>query len=158
MQPSAICVWGDSIAKGVYFDEERNRYAILRAHCLRLLAEKMEIPVLNYGSMGCTAPECLARMEAADLRPGGIAVIEFGGNDCDLCWAEVASRPGEEHPARSSLPEFRESLKGMIRFVRRGGMTPVLVTPLPLDGERYFAGYPRGWMRRRFFLISGIRR
>ena len=32
-----ICVWGDSIAKGIVFDEERGRYAILRENCLRLL-------------------------------------------------------------------------------------------------------------------------
>ena len=37
MQPRAICVWGDSIAKGVVFDENRRRYVILKDHCLRML-------------------------------------------------------------------------------------------------------------------------
>lgn len=144
MQPSAICVWGDSIAKGVYFDETRNRYAILRENCLRLLEQELHLPVYNHGAMGRTAPECLAAMEKSDLIPGGLAVIEFGGNDSDLCWAEVAKAPENDHPARSSMPQFRESLRGMIRFAREGKMTPVLMTPLPLDGERYFRWVSRG--------------
>jgi len=144
MQPSAICVWGDSIAKGVVYDESRKRYAILKEHCLRLLEQEVQLPIYNHAVMGRTAPECLASMQKEELVPGGIAIIEFGGNDCDLCWADVAKDPAHEHPARASIAQFKESLKGLVDFARKGGMKPVLVSILPIDGERYFKWVSRG--------------
>ena len=139
-----ICVWGDSIAKGVYYDEARGRYAILRESCLRLMESELGIPVRNYAVMGRTAPECLAAVDPRDRVPGGIAVIEFGGNDCDMDWAAVARQPDRDHPARSSVAEFKRALQGMAAFVRAGGMEPILVTPLPIDGQKYFQWVSRG--------------
>ncbi len=144
MQPRAICVWGDSIAKGVVFDENRRRYVILKDHCLRMLQCVLPIPVVNHGVMGCTAKACLETMEQVDMIPGGVAVIEFGGNDSDMDWRAVAQAPTDAHPARSSLAEYADSLRGIVRTVRDGGMTPVIVPPLPLDGEKYFQWVSRG--------------
>lgn len=144
MKPKAICVWGDSIAKGVVYDEARKRYVILKENCLRLLENALQVPIHNYSVMGRTAPECLLNAQAEERVPGGLAVIQFGGNDSDLCWADVAQDPGHEHPARSSIAQFQESLRGMVAFAREGGMTPVLVSTLPIDGERYFHWVSRG--------------
>lgn len=155
MTPKAICVWGDSLAKGVIYDESRKRYAILREHCLRLLENELKIPVYNYSVMGRTAPECLAAVTKEEWVPGGAAVIEFGGNDSDMCWAEVAKEPDREHPARSTLEQFRESLRGLIRFARAGKMEPMLVTPLPIDGERYFQWVSRGLDQRAILHYLG---
>ena len=144
MERKAICVWGDSIAKGVFYDENRGRYAILKDHCLRLLEKEWQVPVYNYSVMGQTARECLAGADPAQRVAGGIAVIEFGGNDSDLCWADVAREPEKEHPARSTIAQFQESLRGLVAFARAGGMTPMLVTTLPIDGQRYFHWVSRG--------------
>ena len=144
MMPKAICVWGDSLAKGIVFDENRGRYAILRENCLRMLEQAFHVPICNYAAMGRTASDCLREISESELVPGGVAVIEFGGNDSDLCWADVAKDPDHEHPARCSLPQFRESLRGLIRFVRQGGMKPVLVATLPIDGEKYYRWVSRG--------------
>ena len=139
-----ICVWGDSLAKGVVYDETRKRYTILKEHCLRLLEKEVQVPIYNYSVMGRTAPECLALANPEDRVPGGVAVIEFGGNDSDLCWADVSRDPQREHPARSSLSQFKESLRGLIAFARAGQMEPMLVSPLPIDGERYYRWVSRG--------------
>lgn len=144
MEKATICVWGDSLAKGVYFDEGRGRYAILRDHCLRLLAKEGGFSVRCDAVMGRTAPECLAAVHRDDRAAGGIAVFEFGGNDSDMDWAAVAQEPDRDHPARVSLPAFRDALLGLADFARRGGMRPVFVSPLPLDGERYFRWVSRG--------------
>ena len=138
MLPKAICVWGDSLAKGIVFDENRGRYAILRENCLRMLENELHIPIHNYSAMGRTASDCLREISKEELVPGGVAVIEFGGNDSDICWADVSKDPSREYPARSSIPQFKESLRGLIRFVRKGGMKPVLVSTLPIDGEKYY--------------------
>ena len=144
MKPSAICVWGDSLAKGIVYDETRKRYIILRENCLRMLEREAQVPIHNYSVMGRTASDCLREISEEELVPSGVAVIEFGGNDSDVCWADVAKDPDHDHPARCSIPQFAESLRGLIRFVRRGGMKPVLVATLPIDGEKYFRWVSRG--------------
>ena len=79
MEAKAICVWGDSLAKGIYYDDTRKRYAILKDHCLRLLEKEIHVPVQNCSAMGRTAPECLAEISESERVPGGVAVFEFGG-------------------------------------------------------------------------------
>ena len=139
-----VCVWGDSLGKGVIFDEGRGRYAILRENALRLLEQAAPVTVINESVMGRTAPECLAAMKKAPLIPGAYAAIEFGGNDSDMDWAAVAREPEREHMPRTPLPEYRASMRGLVRLARSGGMIPVVVTPLPLDGEKYCRWVSRG--------------
>ena len=55
--------------------------------------------------MGRTASECLKDITKEELVPGGVAVIEFGGNDSDICWADVSRDPTREYPARSTIPQ-----------------------------------------------------
>ncbi len=144
MKNHGIIWWGDSNGKGVYYDEARGRYAILRSSCLRLLEKEGGLPVRNLSVMGRTAAECLAAIGGDEMIPGGMAVFAFGGNDSDMNWQQVAEQPDRDHPARSSIPEFREALRGLVRAARRGGMSPILVTPVPLDGEKYFRWVSRG--------------
>ena len=144
MKPKAICVWGDSLAKGIVFDHNRGRYAILRDNCLRMLEKELQIPIHNYSAMGRTASECLKEISREELVPGGVAVIEFGGNDSDICWADVSRDPTREYPARSTIPQFKESLRGLVRFVRKGGMKPALVVTMPIDGEKYYHWVSQG--------------
>lgn len=144
MNSRTICLWGDSLGKGVFFDESRGRYAILRENCLRLLAQALPVQVFNYSVMGRTAPECLAAADPGDLKPGGIAVLEFGGNDSDMDWALVAREPDREHSPRASIAQFKQGLRGMIAFARAGEMEPMVVSPLPIDGEKYFRWVSQG--------------
>ncbi len=144
MENRAIIWWGDSNGKGVYYDEARGRYAILRENCLRLMEKEGGLPVRNHSVMGRTAAECLAAIGGDEMIPGGTAVFAFGGNDSDMDWRLVASEPDRDHPARSSIPEFYASLCGLVNAARRGGMTPILVTPVPLDGEKYFRWVSQG--------------
>lgn len=144
MEKPTVCVWGDSLAKGVFFDEARGRYAILKDHCLRLLAREAGFDVRCDAVMGRTAPECLSAIHREERIAGALAVFEFGGNDSDMDWAAVAREPDRDHPARVSLPAFKAALVGLAEFARRGGMQPVFTVPLPLDGDRYFHWVSKG--------------
>jgi lysophospholipase L1-like esterase len=138
MRYTGIHVWGDSILKGIVFDEGRQRYAILRENCVAEFAKEVPVPVVNHAFMGITAPEAEKRMNDADFLPGGLALIEFGGNDCDMLWESVAEAPEGRHEPKTPLGRFAESLGRMVERVRLGGMQPMLVVPPPLDGQRYF--------------------
>ena len=94
--------------------------------------------VSNYAVMGSTTEQGLKRMQEQTLTPGGLAVIEFGGNDCDQDWSAACEHP--EFPQRGKVPleQFGENLREMVRKARRAGMMPLLVTPPPLVAKRYF--------------------
>jgi len=135
---TAISLWGDSIGKGVVFDEARGRYVILRENCVALLAKKLGRPIENHAMMGCTARKAAERMTGEQLLPGGVAVLEFGGNDCDMPWREVSEAPEQRHEPDTTVEDFRRILTGLVERVRQGGMKPLLITPPPLIAERYF--------------------
>lgn len=136
MKP-VISIWGDSIGKGVTFDSERDRPVICKSSCEFYLKEK-GYEVRNYARIGCTAPQGETLMTDERLQKGGVAVIEFGGNDSDIDWSAVDREPEKPlHPAKVSIPEFREALLRMARRAEAAGMRPVLTTPVPVLAQRY---------------------
>lgn len=144
MYDGKITIWGDSIFKGVIFDEARGRYAILRDNFVTALSRVLGISVDNRARMGLTSAGGEAEMTPDAFSPGALAVIEFGGNDCDLDWQAVAAAPEAAHEAKVPLDEFRARLTALAQRARAGGMRPVLVTPPPLCAQRYFDWVTRG--------------
>ncbi len=144
MTVQSIGLWGDSIGKGVVYDEARGRYAILRENCVNLLSKKLSCPIENHAVMGATASQGVERMRDDYLHEGGLAVIEFGGNDCDMPWKEISEAPDRDHRPRATIAEFTGALETLVCKVRSAGMEAMLVTPPPLDAERYFAWVSRG--------------
>ena len=144
MAVKSIGLWGDSIGKGVVYDEARGRYAILRDNCVSLLSKKLNCSIENHAVMGATASQGVERMREEHLCEGGLAVIEFGGNDCDMPWKEISMEPGGAHRPRATVKEFAQSLTELVMRARAAGMETMLVTPPPIDAERYFAWVSRG--------------
>lgn len=144
MNSTILSVWGDSIAKGVVFDEARGRYTVLKDSCLGKLAREDGVPVENHSVMGQTSESGLARMRPDALKAGEVAVIEYGGNDCDLDWKAVSEHPEVEQFGRVPIGKFAQNLREMVRRAREAGMRPVLVTPPPLIAQRYFNWVARG--------------
>lgn len=144
MAVQTISLWGDSIGKGVIYDEARGRYSILKENCVSLLSKKLNCAIENHAMMGATASQGVERMRDDFLHEGGLAVIEFGGNDCDMPWKEISEAPEAEHLPRATVEQFTRSMLALIDRVRAGGMEAMLVTPPPLDAERYFNWVSRG--------------
>ena len=94
MKINSVSVWGDSIGKCVVFDEARGRYAICKDNYASHL-KAGGVTVENHSVMGYTV--CQAQLAEKDMRPGGVAAIEFGGNDCDLDWKAVSENPDIYH-------------------------------------------------------------
>lgn len=139
-------IWGDSLLKGIVFDEGKKRYSVLENNGAVMLAKRLGIEVINRAKMGCTATkgkELLAR----DLEKGVScqgAVLEFGGNDSDFHWDAISAAPEQSHLPKTPLPQFREDMTEMITMIRGHGITPVLMTLPPIDSERYFDFISRG--------------
>lgn len=144
MNFAGLSVWGDSIAKGVVFDEARGRYVVLKENCLSRLNRALGVNVENHSVMGQTSRKGLERMRPEALKAGEVAVIEYGGNDCDLDWKAVSEHPDVEQFGNVPVEQFDQNLTEMVRRARDAHMLPVLVTPPPLIAERYFTWVSRG--------------
>ena len=101
-----IVLWGDSIGKGVIYSEERNRYCLAKDRCTNLL-QQAGLSIECNARMGATITEGYRQYLDTEARPGDIAVIEFGGNDCDPDWDEVDSDPDSFHDGRTPIALFR---------------------------------------------------
>lgn len=138
MYPESIQLWGDSVCKGVVFDDARNRYVISSERFAAKLAEAFSTPIENHSRMGATVTEGYAEFLSGASTPGAIAVIAYGGNDCDMPWKDVSADPDTPHDGRIPLPTFTQTLTQFVMAVQARGMEPLLVTPPPLDAGRYF--------------------
>lgn len=144
MLPTEIHILGDSLARGIVYQELRGRYAISRQRCSGALETVLGAKVADHSKMGATTDDGLLVLEALPPVPDGMCAIEFGGNDCDLDWAYVAEHPEESVRAKVPLDRFEEQLRRLVGLARVREMQPVLVSPLPLHAGRYFAWVTRG--------------
>ncbi len=144
MELRPIHLFGDSIGKGILFDESRGRYAIARERCDVRLQEALGVTVENHARMGATVEEGLKDFLESENVSGTIVAIEYGGNDCDLNWTEVARDPSAFHEAKVPLETFRRVLKEFVLKARRRNAAPLLVTPPPLHAQRFFNWVTKG--------------
>lgn len=135
-----VVIWGDSLAKGVVWNEARKRHAYCRTTAAEIASERLNVTIINRAKFGCTAPQGLEMMER-EIESGiscDTALIEFGGNDCNFDWKAISERPDEEHLPATSPQEYMESMRTMVRCLLKQGIRPVLMTLPPIDAERYF--------------------
>jgi lysophospholipase L1-like esterase len=136
---SAI-VWGDSLARGVVYDEKRERYCIVPRPAATMVANELGMDLINRSRMGMTTTQGLAALQK-DLKRGltaDYAVLEFGGNDCDFDWSAISRAPDTTHNPKTPAELFEKNMKEMISSVQRAGMTPILVNLPPVHAEQYF--------------------
>lgn len=133
-------VWGDSVARGVLYDESRKRYSLSSETAVGVIGDGLGIEVRNRSRMGATSTDGI-RMMNKDLENGllaDVAVIEFGGNDCDFDWQAVSDAPNEIHLPKTVDEAFEKNINCMVSTARKAGMEPILVNLLPINAERYF--------------------
>lgn len=116
---------------------------ITRDRCALQLEKALGVPIENHACMGATIADGLKDLAENEIVTGSLIAIEYGGNDCDLNWEEVAKEPERDHAAKTPLPAFCRMLKQFIKQVRLLGARPLLITPPPLDAQRYFSWVTR---------------
>ena len=134
-----ISVFGDSILKGVRMLSGTTRYGTTDDIGLESICEQHDWILDNRSRFGCTiqkGEQLLNRQLEKGEAPAAV-LLEYGGNDADFRWAEVADRPFDEHLPNTPLPVFTETLSRMIGTLRSRGVRPVLSTLPPISSERY---------------------
>jgi acyl-CoA thioesterase I len=141
---SEIHIWGDSLARGVTYNEVRGRYVLSHERCANRLQAELGYKVDNHSNMGATVRDGMEGFAKFKPVPRALCVVEFGGNDCDLNWKAVSEHPDEPIKANVELEAFQTELGEFVRLIRAGNMKPLLITPLPLHAERYYRWVSRG--------------
>jgi acyl-CoA thioesterase-1 len=174
-----VYLFGDSVARGVILNEEGN-YTPTKENFGALAAAKLGINLVNKARFGCTITkglDILRRFVAGERGPAalgsvsyaggtvdglgavsrkrqsaGLAFLEFGGNDCDFLWNEVADRPDAEHLPATPIETFTRKYSEMIDALRSSELSPVIMSLPPLVSERYFDWFTRTGLDRKAIL------
>lgn len=140
---------GDSIMKGVLVESEgeRSRYSLADKSIVECCAEKLGGESLNLGKMGCTieAGERILDRYLDKMSGARYVLLEYGGNDSDYNWQEIAEAPEKEHFPRTRLEVFEEVYERVINKIKAMGAIPLVLSLPPMDAERYFAFFSQKW-------------
>ena len=149
-----VTVYGDSILKGVVF--ENGRYVVERAWQQRL-AERFDLTIRNRSRFGCTIGKALSAIRRDSETPAenGYALLEFGGNDCDFDWPAIAADPAGNYLPKTPPERFAAAYREAIALIRRGGRIPVALTLPPIHSELYFNFICRGVSRENILRWMG---
>ena len=133
-----VQIYGDSLMKGVLVDENF-KYKPVAGKLLQELTAITGVVTGNRAHFGYTVDKGQAILKK-DLQKGldcEIAVIEFGGNDCDFNWSEVAQAPESVHHPHTPIGQFLDAVAQMAKSLKDAGVKPVLMSLPPLDAQRY---------------------
>jgi lysophospholipase L1-like esterase len=132
-------LYGDSILKGVVYDESKCKYTVLEKSFGNILQDRLKGVVNNAARFGNTIIRGTSKLqnEVKKNNPD-IVLIEFGGNDCDFNWEEVAENPSGDHVPKTDFNVFEKMLRSMIESLDKVNIVPVLLTLPPIDADRYF--------------------
>jgi acyl-CoA thioesterase-1 len=131
-------VSGDSISKGVIFDEVKNKYVVLADNYVALLQNRLKGTIYNTAKFGNTLIKGISKLKNDIVKNNpDIVLIEYGGNDCDYDWNEVADHPESIHEPKTDFNQFEKQLKETVQFLKAKQIIPILMTLPPLNADRY---------------------
>lgn len=146
-----ICLYGDSIGKGVVYDTEKRKYTFLSRPFTLLLRENLGISIENRSKFGCTITKGTGMVQAHkdDLKDFDYIALMFGGNDCNFDWSKVEDNPEAEHECNTPLSVFSDTYKRLIEFITQNGGKPTILSMVPVECKKYF-----NWIARTHDPIS----
>lgn len=135
-----ICLFGDSVGKGVVFDTERGRYIPCHDSFTKILESKYNIEIDNHCKFGCTVVkgEEVVAQRAEKLSAYDYVILQYGSNDSDFDWKSVAETPAERHDCNTTMSVFRGTYRRIIEFIRKCGGNPVMLNLAPVDSVKYY--------------------
>lgn len=132
-------IFGDSLLRGVMPDEN-GLYHSSEAIGLGEIAKQFGVTIHNYAMPTFTVVQGEQWMNSTLERQPvpDVAFLEFGGNDCDYRWKELAEGLcGEEEKHRTSLEDFEKTLRRMLLRLQDLQCKPVLVVSPKSYVQRY---------------------
>lgn len=135
-----ITVCGDSITKGVIFDEAKGRYTFMKDSGMKTLQAMLQAVIKNVSKFGCTTEkgQDILQKNKAHIAESDYTILEYGGNDCDMPWDAIAENPDGVYGANVPEEQFEQNYGRMIEETQELGSIPVLMSLPPLDQDRFY--------------------
>ncbi len=137
---SQIQVLGDSILEGIQVNPINKKYYTKNEIDFALLSRRFQLIIQNNSRFGCTVTKgsrLLERMLLKGLHTDAV-VMDFGGNDCNYKWSDIALNPDGEFEPTTPLPDFIKNYKHIIHVLKKHDIVPILTTLPPLEPQRFF--------------------
>lgn len=143
---SKLVVFGDSITKGVIYDEDRKRYHNLNENFLDQYAKLTQRELKNHSLFGATIAkgQSVIQRFLGSIEPDDEVIVMYGGNDCNFDWKEVSEHPEDNHIPNTPLEIFRENYRELIQSLLSRTQNIVLSTLPPLEYRRFFSFCSQG--------------
>ncbi len=135
-----IEVLGDSILKGIQVNPINKRYYTKNDIDVNMLSSMHALKITNDSRFGCTVTkgyQIIKKMLEKGMECDAV-VMDFGGNDCDYKWDEIAANPEGEFEPNTPLDTFITEYTSIIRTLKDRGIMPILTTLPPLEPQRFF--------------------
>lgn len=155
MKIKKVALFGDSILKGVVLDDN-NRYCFSKALDWERVENAFGVSIINKSRFGCEITKG-QRIVNDFLLAGSdvdVAVLEYGGNDSDFTWGDVAASPFAVHRSRTGLVDFQQKLRTVVWQLQSKGIRVIMMSLPPLDAERYLDWISRGDEQRKDSIMS----
>jgi lysophospholipase L1-like esterase len=138
-------IFGDSIFRGIQLDPNTKRYIVNNCIDLDKIGNKHLVTIDNFSLFGCTINKGNMMLQRRlEKRSFDIVVLEYGGNDCDFNWKEIAERPYAKHVPNTTLAAFVDIYLKMINLLKEKCIKPVVATLPPLEPQRFFDWFCQG--------------
>ncbi len=139
-----IKIYGDSILKGVMFNEELNRYKLFGYRYEKLNENGIEVE--NNCKMGATIDEGFEIVKSTldDCDSDTVVLFEYGGNDCNFNWADVSENPSGEFLPNTPEEKFTETYLKIIDYARKKGAKVAVCTLVPIDSQKFMNWVSKG--------------
>ena len=139
-----IKIYGDSILKGVMYNEELKRYKLFGYRYDELAENGIEVE--NNCKMGATIEQGYEILKATlgDCDEDTVVILEYGGNDCNYNWSEVSDNPEGEFFPNTPAEKFEKTYVDMIEFARSKGASVAVCNLVPIDSQKFMNWVSRG--------------
>ena len=155
----AAFVFGDSVLRGVIFDEKAGGYRMHRGRFADAMA-RFHLDVQNNSRFGFTVDrgsELIRETVTKENHPEFV-FLEYGSNDCNFDWEKVAEEPDSEHEPVMPAERFTKLYSELVDYVFDCGSMPVVVLPPPIDSEKFLSWVCRKGLSRKYPALARQRR
>lgn len=149
----AAFVFGDSVLRGVIFDEKAGGYRMHRGRFADAMA-RFHLDIQNNSRFGFTVDrgsELIRETVTKENHPEFV-FLEYGSNDCNFDWEKVAEEPDSEHDPVMPAERFTKLYSELVDYVFDCGSMPVVVLPPPIDSEKFLSWVCRKGLSRENIL------
>lgn len=136
---SKVAILGDSILRGIILNDS-DRYIHSQEIGWEEIEEQLDVKIVNYSKMGNTALHAEKQLDVilAESTDWDALILEFGGNDCDYNWGEIAKNRSKIQKVNTEYDIFLQTMESMLKKVMDKNISPILMTLPPIDSARYY--------------------